>query len=64
MCVQLPGVCTTQHISDTVGWSAQLLGVPLRAIGSVIGFMQPVPLVNFVAVRWVEVNEVGRAAAR
>ena len=51
-------------MSDTVGWSAQLLGVPLRAIGSVIGFMQPVPLVNLVAVRLVEVNEVGRAAAR
>lgn len=41
-----------------------LLGVPLRAIGSMIGFMKPVPLVNLVAVRWVEVNEVGRAAAR
>ena len=62
--VRSAAICSPQHISDTLGRSAQLLGVPLRAVGSVIGFMQPVPLVNLVAVRWVEVNEVGRAAAQ
>ena len=42
----------------------QLLGAPLRAVGSVLpGFLQSVPLVNLVAVEWVDVAEVGKAAA-
>ena len=36
----------------------------MRAIGGLIPFLKPVPLANLVAVPWVEVNELGRAAAR
>ena len=36
----------------------------MRVIGGVIPFLKSVPLANLVAVPWVEVNELGRAAAR
>jgi len=50
--------------SSSYACALQLLGAPLRAVGSVLpGFLQSVPLVNLVAVEWVDVAEVGKAAA-